>query len=143
MGKNRLRRLPQRGNDNCFACSPSNPAGLKMEFHCDGEKVISRIKVPVHLSAWDSLVHGGVIATRLDEIMGWAALHLLHKMALTKSISVEFLKPAYVGQELRLEGSLLEFRSEREALMQSSLFNGDQELCARATGHSPFLPVKR
>jgi acyl-coenzyme A thioesterase PaaI-like protein len=75
-----------------------------------------------------------VIATRLDEIMGWAALHLLHKMALTKSISVEFLKPAYVGQELRLEGSLLEFRSEREAVMQSSLFNGDQELCAGATG---------
>ena len=55
-------------------------------------------------------------------------------MTLTKSIAVDFLKPVYVGEELRLEGKPLESKSEREAVMQSALYNPEDQLCARATG---------
>jgi uncharacterized protein (TIGR00369 family) len=134
MNKDALKLLPGRANDNCFACSPRNSSGLKMVFHLDGQTVVSWLKVPDHLSGWDHIVHGGVIATMLDEIMGWAALHLLNKMTLTKSITVEFLKPVYVGKALRAEGKLLEIRNDREAVMQSALFNHDNELCSKATG---------
>jgi uncharacterized protein (TIGR00369 family) len=142
MNKDYLRRLPRRENDNCFACSPKNASGLKMEFHLDGETVVSWLKVPEHLSGWDHIVHGGVIATMLDETMGWAALHLLNKMTLTKSITVEFLKPVYVGKELRVEGNPLEISSDREAVMQSALFNNDNELCAKATGRFALFTLE-
>lgn len=134
MGKEDYRRLPHRGNDNCFACSPNNATGLKMEFFTDGERVLAWPTVPEHLSGWGRIVHGGVITTMLDEIMGWSALHLLKRMTLTKSILVDFLKPVYVGEELKLEGKPLESKGEREAVIQSALYDPEGQLCARATG---------
>jgi len=126
--------LPGRGNDNCFACSPDNPSGLKMKFHTNGDSVCSWVTVPGHLSGWSNLVHGGVITTILDEIMGRSALHFVKRITLTKAISVEFLKPLYVGDELKAEGRLREIRSEREAVLESSLYNSKGELCAKGTG---------
>jgi uncharacterized protein (TIGR00369 family) len=142
MGKENHRRLPHRGNDNCFACSANNPSGLKMEFFTDGERVLSWPTVPEHLSGWGRIVHGGVITTMLDEIMGWSALHLLKRMTLTKSITVDFLKPVYVGEELRLEGKPLELQGDRKALMQSFLYDPEGQLCASATGVFALFSVE-
>ena len=74
MERSEYRRLPHREKDSCFACSPNNASGLHMEFFTNGEKVVSWLRVPKHLSGWDNIVHGGVIATILDEVMGWSAL---------------------------------------------------------------------
>lgn len=128
------RRLPNDGNNNCFGCGPTNPSGLHMEFYTDGKSLISSLTVPSHLNGWRNLVHGGVIATILDEIMGWSALHLLKKFGLTKSISVDFLKPVHVGQKLKAVGRTLELRGEREALMESCLYSDESTLCAKAVG---------
>lgn len=133
--------LPGRGNDNCFACSPDNPSGLKMEFYTNGESVCSWLSVPEHLSGWSNLVHGGVITTILDEIMGRSALQFVRRITLTKAISVEFLKPLYIGDELKAEGRLREIKNEREAVLESFLYNSKGELCARATGvFATFTP---
>ncbi len=105
-----------------------------MEFFTDGEKLLSWPKVPDHLTGWDHIIHGGIITTMLDEIMGWSALHLLKKMTLTKSITVDFLKPVYLGEEIRLEGRMVELRGDREALMQGILYNQADQACAKATG---------
>jgi uncharacterized protein (TIGR00369 family) len=142
MDGEKYRPLPHRQNDNCFACSPENASGLQLRFFTNGEKVVSRLKVPKHLSGWDHLVHGGVIATMLDEIMGWTALHLLKKMTLTKAITVEFLKPVYVDENIRIEGKAFEVRGDREAVMQGFLYNRDDELCAKATGNFALFTVE-
>lgn len=134
MGQDSYRRLPSRTSDNCFACGQNHPSGLRMTFFTDGERVLSWPKVPKHLSGWSNLVHGGVISTMLDEIMGWAAVRLLKKMSLTRSITVDFLKPVYVEEELTLEASVKAMHGEREALMESSLRDGKGELCAVAVG---------
>jgi hypothetical protein len=77
-------------------------------------------------------VHGGIISTMLDEAMGWGALVLLRKIVLSKSISVEFFRPVFIGREIRAEGSVLEVVNEREAVMQGCIYDGD-ELCARSS----------
>ena len=141
MDREEYRPLPHRENDNCFACSPNNSSGLQLRFFTNGEKVVSWLRVPKHLSGWDQIVHGGVIATMLDEIMGWTALHLLRKMTLTKAITVEFLKPVYVGEDLRIEGSPVDVKGDRKAVMQGLLYNKDNELCAKATGNFALFTV--
>jgi uncharacterized protein (TIGR00369 family) len=141
MDREQYRRLPHREEDNCFACSPNNSSGLQLQFFTNGDKVVSWLKVPRHMSGWDHIVHGGVIATMLDEIMGWTALHLLKKMTLTKAITIEFLKPVYVGVDIRIEGMPLEVKNDREAVMHGLLFNKEDELCAKATGTFALFTV--
>jgi len=130
----KFKKLPGRPNHQCFGCSPINTAGLKMKFATDGESVVSVLKVPGHLCGWDNLVHGGVIATILDEIMSWAALHLLKKIILTKSISIEFIKPVVIGKLLTVKGRVIEVKGKREALMEGVITNENNELCARSQG---------
>ena len=103
-----LRELPNSRNHNCFGCSPVNPSGLQMRFFTDGRAVYSRVKVPEHLCGWSNIVHGGVLTTILDEVMSWSAITLLKRIALTRGIAVEFIKPVQVGGELKAEGRVRE-----------------------------------
>jgi uncharacterized protein (TIGR00369 family) len=105
-----------------------------MKFFSNGESVFSKLTIPEHLSGWKNLAHGGVISTVLDEIMGWSAIYLLKKFVLTKSISVEFLKPVHIGHEIKAKGRLVEIKSEREALMEGVLLDGQNNVCAKSTG---------
>lgn len=139
--KENYRRLPNREDDNCFACGPTNPSGLRMEFFTDEEKVLSWVSVPKHMGGWNDIVHGGISSTILDEAMSWATIHLLKKFTLTKSITVKFLKPLHVEEELRVESRIRKVKNSREALMEGFVYNKSGELCAEATGiYALFTP---
>ena len=127
-------QLPNRGDHNCFGCSPANTSGLRMTFYTDEAAVYSKITVPDHLCGWDNLVHGGVVTTIMDEIMSWAAIYLLKRVTMTKSISVDFLKPVYVGNPLKAEGTVVDNKGRHEALMEGRIYNTDEVCCAKATG---------
>lgn len=136
-------RLPHRENDSCFGCGLNNSSGLQLQFFTDGKKVLSWLRVPRHLSGWDRIVHGGVITTMLDEVMGWTALHLLKKMTLTKTITVRFLKPVYVDEDIRIEGVPFKIQDERKTVMQGFLYNKTNEVCAKAKGVFALFTVDK
>ncbi|MFZ5776285.1 MAG: PaaI family thioesterase [Thermodesulfobacteriota bacterium] len=126
--------LPHRLRGNCFGCGPDNPVGLGMHFYSDGQTLASRLVVPEHLCGWGRVVHGGVVSTMLDELMGWTAITLLKRLVLTKSLAVEFRRPLFAGDPLRLRGRVEERRGEREALLSGEVLNPAGEVCAAATG---------
>jgi uncharacterized protein (TIGR00369 family) len=105
-----------------------------MEFYTDEQKLHSWVTVPGHLCGWQNLVHGGVLSTMLDEIMGWCAIHLLKRFTLTKSIEVRFLKPVFVQEPLKVEANVLDVRNNREALAEGHVMNAAGEVCARSSG---------
>jgi uncharacterized protein (TIGR00369 family) len=129
-----LKPLRNRRDHHCFACGPGNPHGLQMTFFTDERTVFSWLRVPEHLRGWDNLVHGGVISAVLDEIMSWAAIYLIKKITLTKSMTVEFLKPVTVGSQLRAEGRLLELVGAHEARFEGVVYNAKEACCARSQG---------
>ena len=133
-GKPGYKPLLNLDTHKCFGCSPVNPVGLQMQFHSKGDAVFSWVRVPDHLCGWSNVVHGGIVSTILDEIMSRASLYLLRKFVMTKSMTVEFLKPVFVGKEIRAEGKVISVNSEREAEIGGSLYNEDEELCARSSG---------
>jgi acyl-coenzyme A thioesterase PaaI-like protein len=135
-----LKTLPTRDNHNCFGCSPVNPSGLHMRFHTDGEALYSWLSVPSHFCGWSNFVHGGVITTILDEVMGWSAIYLLKTLTLTKSITVDFLKPIYINDELRAEGRISRRDNDREVLMEGLLYNSKGKLCSKAFGTFATFP---
>ena len=126
-------QLPNRGDHNCFGCSPVNTSGLQMTFYTNETAVYSKVTVPEHLCGWNNLVHGGVLSTILDEIMSWSAIYLLKRVAMTTSMSIDFLKPVYVGNLLKAEGTVLEKKGKHEALMEGRIYNKDDVCCASAT----------
>ena len=130
----RFKPLPRRQEGCCFGCGPDNKAGLGMQFFSDGNSVVSRVAVPDHLCGWGRVVHGGIITTMLDEVMGWTAISLLRHLVLTKSLHVQFEKPLFAGQMLWLAGRVQEKTSEREALLSGEVFNPAGERCATAQG---------
>ena len=137
-----IKQLPNRDDHHCFGCGPANPSGLQMKFFTDNTSVFSWLKVPDHLIGWDNLVHGGILSTILDEIMSWSAIYLLKKMILTKSMTVDFIKPVYVGAELKVEGNVFEKQSDREAVMQGKIYNKEGVLCAKSKGIYVLLEPK-
>lgn len=131
-----LKPISNRQNHNCFGCSPTNEHGLKMNFFSNTSEgtVVSEITVPDHLAGWNNLVHGGVTTTMLDEIMSWTVIYNMKTFMLTKSITVEFLKPVIIGTPLTVQGRVLSRVNEREAVAEGSIFSASGELLARSKG---------
>ena len=134
--------LPSRQDHNCFACGTRNPHGLHMRFATNGVILESRLTLPPHHCSWENVAHGGITSTVLDEIMGWAAIHLLRRLVLTKTLSVDFIKPVYVGQPIRVTGKIKENLNDREVVMAGALYDGSDGLRARATGRYALIKPK-
>ena len=138
----RFKPLPRVDNSFCFGCGPANASGLQMNFYSDGNSVVSHVVVPEHLCGWRNVVHGGILSTILDEIMGWSAIYLLKKVVLTKSMTVDFFKPTLVNQALFVEGRVVDRPDDRHVLVEAAIHNPDNEISARATGLFRLFALK-
>lgn len=113
-----------------------------MKLYADEKAVYSWLSVPEHMGGWQNIVHGGITATILDEIMGWAGLYLLKKVTLTNSMTVDFVKAVHVGKRLRAEGRVIDHTGGRNAVLEGFLYNEKNELCAKAKGNYTTLSPK-
>lgn len=62
-------------SDRCFACGSHNANGLHMDVTRTGDGVQAVIRLPDWVQSYEGIVHGGIIATILDEMAVWAAFH--------------------------------------------------------------------
>jgi len=131
---NDLKPIVNLEGQTCFGCGANNPVGLHMDFHTDGQRLYSFVSVPPVMAGWDRTVHGGILSTILDEIMGWSVIYLLGKIGVTKSMTVEFKKPVQVEDQLTAVGAIGETISDRQVTVSGEIYNGDKILCARAEG---------
>jgi uncharacterized protein (TIGR00369 family) len=132
--ENDFKPLTKLLDTHCFGCSPSNQAGLKMTFMTGNDSVISRLQIPHHLCGWKNIVHGGILATILDETMSWSTIYLLKRVVLTTSITVDFIKPVFSDALITSQGKVHERKSEREAVITGVIYNSEGEICTKSTG---------
>ena len=110
---------------HCFGCAPSNPFGLQMEFHEDGEEIVSFWKPLLHFQGYGNILHGGIIASLLDEISSWAVFIKLKTSGVTRKIEISYIKPVVIKDEpLKLTSSIVS-TEKNIALIHSRLFSGD------------------
>ena len=90
--------------NRCFGCGQANATGLRLEFllAADGT-VVSLPVVPEAFEGHPGYLHGGIIATLLDEAMS-KAVRALGRSSVTAKMEVEFRRPVPSGAPLRLEG---------------------------------------
>lgn len=129
-----LKDVPEIEGKACFGCGQGNPIGLHMHFMTDGERMISTFTIPETMVGWDRTVHGGILSTILDEIMGWSIIYLMKKVGVTRSMNVEFVKPLQAGTKVTAVGFIKEIQSERHVLVSGEVYSEENILCARSSG---------
>src|ERR1051326_6559359 len=132
-----MKELPH--TRSCFVCGESNPAGLNLRFETDGRIVQAHFTPrPEHIG-FKETVHGGLIATVLDEIMVWACAVRTKKFAFCAEFTVRFLHPLMPGQEVLLIGELLQ---DRRKLFEAKAELRDSTGKVYASSNGKNLPIK-
>jgi len=97
----------QPNAENCFVCGRSNTSGLKMQFFDDGiDTIISTIALDKRFEGYPGIVHGGILATMLDEVVGRCAMikdH--HHFMMTVTLDVKYRLPVPIGEKIRIVGT--------------------------------------
>jgi len=111
-----------------------NQAGLQLDFALDpsGNAAKAGVVFPAHLQGWQNTVHGGLLATVLDEVMVKAAGAAGHK-CVSAEITVKYKKPALTGAPYLVSGKVLEARG-RLILAESRIYDAEDQVMAQATG---------
>ena len=138
--KEDLLRFDQRPQNHCFACGIANPDGLQIEFLLDADRSVYGFPViPARYDGYPGHVHGGIIATLLDEVMS-KSVRAKGFTAVTRHIEVDYLRPVPSSTPLRIEGRVTH-NEGRKHWTEGKVIDKDGKLLAR--GKALFLEVTR
>ena len=123
-----------KDDQNCFVCGKENSAGLRLLFRENesSHEVETEVSFPRYLQGWQETVHGGLLATVLDETMIKAAAAIGIK-CVTAEITVKYRKPATTDVSYVVSGRVLETRG-RILTAESRIQDGAGRTYAQATG---------
>jgi len=124
-------KLPR---NHCFACGPDNPDGMHLQFTLDEERktFVCQFTLDKRYTGPPGHCHGGIIATILDDAMG-KVNKLRNVVAVTKEMTVEYLKPVPLHEPLRAEGREVSVHG-RQHVNMAEIFNDHNEVLARSRG---------
>lgn len=123
----------QPNSRDCFVCGVENPYGLHLQFYDDGEgQVMAEHTVEERFQGYPGTVHGGIIASMLDEVVGRTLMagdpnHFFVSAKLT----IRYRKTVPLGQPLKLSGKLIRDRG-RTAVAKAELRLPDGSIGAEA-----------
>jgi uncharacterized protein (TIGR00369 family) len=125
--------------DRCFGCGAANPGGLQLKFVLSpgGRSYLCKFTLSAQFGGPPGHAHGGIIATILDEAMS-KANKLKGKVALTRRLEVDYLRPVPLDQPLVAEGRISRVRG-RANYNSAELRNAEGVVLARSRGK--FLTI--
>lgn len=126
---------------NCFVCGVENPVGLRLAFYeHPGGEVTCDVTLPSRYQGYPGVVHGGIVASMLDEIAGRAAMQGdSGRFMMTAKLEVRYRKPVPIGQPLRLIGRLSRRRG-RLTDVQGEIRLSDGSVAAEAQALLSDIP---
>lgn len=126
-------------NNSCFGCGPANATGLRLEFLlADDGSVVSLPVVPGTFDGHPGYLHGGIIATLLDEAMS-KAVRAQGSISMTRKMEVDYLLPVPSGAPLRIEGRVV--RNEPRKHWAEARILNEKEIVL-AEGKGLFIEVR-
>jgi uncharacterized protein (TIGR00369 family) len=127
----------------CFGCGAANPRGMHLHFERDNERrrIVGRFRLGAEYQGGGGFIHGGIIATVLDEVMSKVS-RLSDLRTVTAELNVEYLKPIPVDEEVQVEG--FEVRREgRQLYHQGEIRDAAGVLLARGRGRFVVVDLER
>jgi uncharacterized protein (TIGR00369 family) len=128
------RRRAARG---CFGCGDLNPKGLKLAFRLEDGVAVAEFDPDPEHQGFPGHMHGGLVATVLDEAMGWA-IYGEGAWAMTARMQVRFRQPVPLDRRLRVTARVT---NRRQRLVQACAELRDEGGTLLAEGEGAFLRV--
>lgn len=88
---------------HCFACGGTNPIGMHLAIELSEGAASTSWTAGRDFVGWEEKVHGGILATLLDEVMAWAPSSD-DSWAVTAEIRIRYRSPANPGETLTARG---------------------------------------
>ena len=134
-------RLEPNPTNKCFGCGGDNAGGMKLTFEQDNvnRKIVGRFVLGETYQGGGGFAHGGIIALLLDEAMG-KVCRFREVRAVTAELTVEYLKPVRVEQEIIVEGREIEEKG-RNLFLTGEIRNEAGDVLARGRGR--FVVISR
>ena len=143
--------IPRGVEHFCFVCSLKNPIGLKLRFF--GNKhthlLVSRFIPQKKHCGFPVYTHGGILATLSDETMAYATFLIFGKYGVTKSFTIQFYRPAFIGKPIFIESKIISstqtpkgMEIQAETIIYAGMDNTGK-ICSKAQGQLIILPDER
>lgn len=123
----------------CFACGQRNDIGLRLVFRQEGDAIVADYLPEPSYQSFPGIVHGGVIATLLDETMSRTAM-IEGRWMMTGKLEVRYRAAAPIGKLLRVSARTLSSRS-RMIQAAGEVRLADDPGTLIAIGQATFLPI--
>ena len=138
MSADKLVPLQHGTLNHCFGCGHENSTGLRLRFFVDDDhRIVCRVRVPRRFEGPPGHVHGGVIATLLDEAMS-KANRQFGIVAMTRHMEVDYLKPVPLLTPLELSATHIS-AAGRQHRCEAQIADASNHVLAR--GKALFIAV--
>ncbi|HJW22207.1 MAG TPA: PaaI family thioesterase [Candidatus Limnocylindrales bacterium] len=127
---------------HCFACGELNEQGLRLVLHVTADGCWTETTLAPRFQGWESVAHGGIVTTLLDEVMAWSVIGR-GTWGVTARISVAFRRPVPVGRPIRAEGVVVEDRRRTIRTSGRVLDAGTGEILAEGEGTFVAAPPEQ
>lgn len=118
--------------NKCFGCSKNNPIGLKLDFEEVDDHIQAIWEPKEYYEGYINVLHGGIIATMLDEVCAWCVSVKKGTAGVTSELKVRYLKPVFMNKGIiTLKARILK-TEERYVHLKSDLTDGIGKVCAEA-----------
>ncbi len=127
----------------CFGCGGANERGMLLTFEQDdaAKRIRGNFRLGAEYQGGTGFIHGGIIATVLDEVMGkvcrFRGVH-----AVTAELTIEYLKPVPVDVDLVIEGYETEVTG-RNLFMVGAIRDVSGKVLARGKGRFVIINPKQ
>ena len=123
----------------CFACGARNGNGLQLVFRQEGDTIVTEFTPDVRFQGFPGVVHGGILATVLDETLNRTATREGRWM-MTGRIEIRYRSAAPIGLPLRVTARTISSRA-RMLIASGEVVLANEPTTVVATAEGTFLPV--
>jgi acyl-coenzyme A thioesterase PaaI-like protein len=133
--------------NTCFGCGEDNPSGLQMkrEYETDGS-VISKIAIDEKYAGDKGVVHGGIQATLLDEVLGFAVRKVSEdnygelKPIVTATFQLKYKAPCPTNTELIIRSRITKLELP-SVFVEGEICNAAGDVLTRAEARWRIMGV--
>jgi len=137
-----LTPMVHNAQNTCFGCGAANAAGLHLEFFLtESRSVVSMPIVPAVFDGHPGYLHGGIIATLLDEAMS-KSVRARGCVSMTRHMEVDYLRPVPSSTPLRIEGRVTH-NEGRKHWSEAKILNEYGKVLAQSKGLFVEISLER
>lgn len=124
---------------NCFGCAPTNPIGLQLVFRKCDNTYESRFALNRNYESYPGVIHGGIVATIVDELLSQAVYRECGSSVYTVGLRVRYGQPLQTDAA-HLASAEVTHHDDRAIRASARIQNEAGELVAAASGTFCRIP---